>query len=91
MNRKELIDSIADKSDLSKTQAGDVLAATLDSIVEAVAGGDKVSLPGFGTFEPRERAARTGRNPQTGESVEIKASTTPAFKAAAAFKDTVNK
>jgi DNA-binding protein HU-beta len=90
MNRKELIDSIASATDLTKAQATDALAAALDGIVGAVAKGDKVSLPGFGTFEPRERAARTGRNPQTGEAVEIAASTSPAFKAASAFKEAVN-
>lgn len=90
MNKNELTAQIAEKSDLSNAQASSVLEATLDAIVEAVAAGDKVTIPGFGTFEPRERSARTGRNPQTGESMDIAASTVPAFKAAAAFKRRVS-
>lgn len=90
MNRKELIESIVNETGVSRAQAQEVLTATLDAIVGSVAKGDKVTLPGFGTFEARERSARTGRNPRTGEPVEIAASTAPAFKPGAAFKDAVN-
>lgn len=90
MNRKELIDSIANTTGASKTDVQEILGAAFDGIVAAVAKGEKVSLAGFGTFEPRERSARTGRNPQTGEPVQIAASTAPAFKPASAFKDAVN-
>ncbi|CAM4117564.1 HU family DNA-binding protein [Helcobacillus massiliensis] len=91
MNKKELIQDVAAATDLPQAQAQEVVSAALDSIIKAVANGDKVQIAGFGTFEPRERAARTGRNPQTGAPVEIAASTAPAFKPAAAFKDAVNK
>lgn len=89
MNRRELVDSVARGSDLSAAQVETVLQGLVDGVVAAVASGDRVAIAGFGTFEPRARAARAGRNPQTGEAMEIPASTAPAFKPAAAFKQAV--
>ena len=91
MNKTELRDAIAEAADLSNAQADKALNAVLDSITSALVSGDRVTLPGFGTFETRERAARQGRNPQTGESMEIAAATTPAFKAGAQLKQAVNR
>ncbi|CAA9377216.1 MAG: Putative DNA-binding protein HU-beta (ACLAME 290) [uncultured Nocardioides sp.] len=91
MNKTDLRDAVAQHADLTNAQADKAIEAVITSITNAVANGDKVSLPGFGTFEARQRNARTGRNPQTGESLEIAASTAPAFKAGAAFKSAVNK
>jgi DNA-binding protein HU-beta len=91
MNKAELRDAVAEASDLNQSQADKALNAVLDSITDALASGDKVTLPGFGTFETRERAARQGRNPQTGETMEIAASTAPAFKPGAQLKKAVNK
>jgi DNA-binding protein HU-beta len=90
MNKTELRDAVAEAAGLSAAQADKALNAVLDSITSTLASGDKVTLPGFGTFETRERAARSGRNPQTGESIEIAASTAPAFKAGAQLKQAVN-
>ncbi|WP_139982578.1 HU family DNA-binding protein [Nocardioides litoris] len=90
MNRTELRDAIASETGLSNAQADQALSATLDAITAALAKGDKVTLPGFGTFETRERSARQGRNPQTGETIEIAASTAPAFKAGAKLKQAVS-
>ncbi len=90
VNKTELRDAIASHAELSNAQADKALEAVITSITSAVAGGDKVTVPGFGTFESRERSARTGRNPQTGETMEIAASKAPAFKPAAAFKNAVN-
>lgn len=89
MNKTELIAAVAEKADLSKKNAEVAVAAVIDSIVESLKKGDKVSLLGFGTFEVRERAARTGKNPQTGEAIKIAATKAPAFKAGKAFKDAV--
>jgi DNA-binding protein HU-beta len=89
MNKGELVDIIAEKSGLTKKDADTVLTATLDTIVETVTSGDKVSLVGFGSFEKRERKEREGRNPKTGETMTIAATTVPAFSAGKAFKDTV--
>lgn len=89
MNRKDIVESVAREAGLTAAQADAALTATLDSVVGAVAAGDKVTLPGFGVFEQRSRAARSGRNPQTGEELEIAATVVPAFKPAAAFKQTV--
>ncbi len=89
MNKGELIDAIASKTQASKKEADAVLTATIDSIMEAVANGEKVTLVGFGTFEPRARAARDGRNPQTGKAIKIPATTVPAFSAGKQFKDMV--
>ena len=91
MKKSELIAVIAEKSGLSKKDAEKALAATIDAIVETVAAGDKIQLVGFGTFEQRQRNARTGIDPRTGNSIEIAASKVPAFKAGQAFKNTVNK
>ncbi len=91
MKKTDLIDAIKEKSGLSKKDAEKALNAALDTIVEAVAAGDKIQLTGFGTFEQRQRNARTGVDPRTGNSIDIPASKVPAFKAGKAFKDIVNK
>ena len=91
MNKTELVAAVAAKAELSKKDADAAVSAVVDAITEALADGDKVSLVGFGTFAVKERAARTGINPRTGESVEITASKAPAFKAGKALKDAVNK
>ncbi len=90
MNKAELIDAVASSADLSKAAATQAVDAVVDTITESLRNGDSVSLVGFGTFEVRARAARTGRNPQTGEEIQIKASRAPAFKAGKALKDAVN-
>ena len=90
MNRIELIEVIAEKHELSKAEAGRVLGTVLDSIVTAVKKGDNVSLVGFGTFKQSARAARTGRNPQTGDKVKIPAAKLPKFVAGSAFKAAVD-
>ncbi|MEM8505622.1 MAG: HU family DNA-binding protein [Cyanobacteria bacterium P01_D01_bin.1] len=89
MNKAELIDMVAEKADVSKKDADVVLTAVIESIMESVAKGDKVSLVGFGSFEPRDRKARDGRNPQTGETIKIPATTVPAFSAGKGFKQLV--
>ncbi|WP_220338392.1 HU family DNA-binding protein [Wenzhouxiangella sediminis] len=89
MNKSELIDSIADGASLSKADAQRALDSTIESITKALKKGDTVSLVGFGTFSVKKRAARTGRNPATGETIKIKASKTPAFKAGKGFKDAI--
>jgi DNA-binding protein HU-beta len=89
MNKSELIDAIAQQSGLSKTDAGKALDATINSITDALKADDTVTLVGFGTFGVKERAARTGRNPQTGETLEIKASKVPSFKAGKGLKDAI--
>ena len=91
MKKTELIEAIKENTGLSKKDAEKALAATLDTIIKAVAEGDKVQLTGFGTFEQRQRNARTGVDPRTGNSIDIPASKVPAFKAGKAFKDIVNK
>lgn len=91
MKKTELIAAIAEQSGLSKKDAEKALSATIDTIVNAVAAGDKIQLTGFGTFEQRQRNARTGVDPRTGNAIEIPASKVPAFKAGKAFKDIVNK
>lgn len=90
MNKSELIDAIADAAGLTKADAGRALDATTDAIASALQQGNTVSLVGFGTFTVRHRAARTGRNPRTGETINIAASNNPAFKAGKALKDAVN-
>ena len=90
MNKSELIDAVADATGLTKADAGRAIDATTDAIAGALQQGQSVSLVGFGTFTVRHRAARTGRNPRTGESINIKASNNPAFKAGKALKDAVN-
>lgn len=89
MNKGELVDQIAEKAGLSKKQSDAVLTATLESIVEAVSHGDKVTLVGFGSFESRQRQQRQGRNPQTGKELIIPATTVPAFSAGKLFKEKV--
>lgn len=91
MNKVELVASVVEKTGLAKKDAEKAVAAVLDSVKEAVAKGDKVQLVGFGTFEVRARAARTGLNPQTKETIKIPASKAPVFKAGKAFKDAVAK
>jgi len=90
MNKSELVDAIADASGLSKADSGRAVDALVKSVTKALKKGDTVSLVGFGTFSVRKRAARTGRNPRTGETIKIKASKNPAFKAGKALKDAVN-
>ncbi len=90
MNKSDLVDSIADSAGLSKADAGRALDAVVNTITKALRRGKTVSLVGFGTFSVRDRAARTGRNPRTGETIQIKASKNPAFKAGKALKDAVN-
>lgn len=89
MNKSELIDAIAESADLSKAAAGRALDGAIDAISGALKSGDQVTLVGFGTFSVKERAAREGRNPQTGATIQIKASKSPAFKAGKTFKDAV--
>lgn len=90
MNKTNLIDQIAEKAGLNKTQAKAALEATLSSIEGALKEGDQVQLIGFGTFKVNHRAARTGRNPQTGAEIQIAAANVPAFVAGKALKDAVN-
>lgn len=90
MNKSELIDAVANSADISKADAGRALDATIAAVTKALKKGDQVTLVGFGTFLVRKRAARTGRNPRTGETIKIKASKIPAFKAGKALKDAVN-
>ncbi|NWN91518.1 HU family DNA-binding protein [Marinobacter adhaerens] len=89
MNKSELIDEIAESADISKAAAGRALDAMTSSITGALKKGDQVTLIGFGTFSVKDRAARTGRNPQTGEEIQIAASKVPGFKAGKALKDAV--
>lgn len=91
MNKTGLIAAVAEKVDVSKKEATAVVEATIDVITEALKAGDKVQLVGFGCFEVRQRAAREGRNPQTGETMTIAASKSPKFKAGKALKDAVNE
>ena len=90
MNKEELVKEISKKTKLSQKVSSDVLSATLEIIQKTVAKGKKVTLVGFGTFEARKRAARTGRNPQTGKEIKIPAKTVPAFSAGKKFKTVVN-
>jgi DNA-binding protein HU-beta len=90
VNKSELIDAIASGADISKAAAGRALDATLDAVTESLRKGDQVALVGFGTFSVKQRAARTGLNPQTKEKIQIPAATVPAFKAGKALKDAVN-
>lgn len=90
VNKSELIDAIAAGADISKAAAGRALDSMIDSVSGALKQGDTVNLIGFGTFMVRERAARTGRNPRTGETINIAASKNPSFKAGKALKDAVN-
>ena len=89
MNKAELIDAIVAKTEMSKKDADVALTAVVDAIKDALKAGDKVSLVGFGTFSVKERAARTGKNPATGETIEIAACKVPAFAAGKALKDAI--
>lgn len=89
MNKSELVAAVAAKAELSKKDAEAAVKAVIDSVTEALADGDKVALVGFGTFEVKTRAARTGKNPRTGEEISIPASKVPSFKAGAALKNAV--
>ena len=91
MNKEELVTVIAKETKLTKKTVADVLTATIETIENTVKKGDKVTLVGFGTFEARKRASRTGRNPQTGAELKIPAKTVPVFSAGKKFKETVNK
>jgi DNA-binding protein HU-beta len=91
MNKAELVSAVAEKSGQSAATVGAVLSAFEDTITSTVAGGGKVQLPGFLTFERAERAARTGRNPSTGAEIQIAAATVPKVKVGKTFKDAVNK
>ena len=91
MNKTELVMAMAEKAGLTKKDAEKALAAFTDVVAETLKKGDKIALVGFGTFEARQRAARTGKNPQTGAEVKIPATTVPAFKAGSALKDAVAK
>ncbi|WP_313348507.1 HU family DNA-binding protein [Stenotrophomonas sp.] len=90
MNKTELIDAVAEAADLTKADANRAVDAVIASITKALKAGDAVTLVGFGTFQVRARAARTGRNPKTGDTIKIDASNNPAFKAGKALKDAVN-
>ena len=90
MNKSELIARIAEQAGINKTQATAAMQAVETGVIDTLANGGKVELKGFGTFSVKERAERTGRNPQTGEPIQIAASKTPTFKAGKAFKDAVN-
>ncbi len=90
MNKTELVAAVAEKAGLSKKDADKAVAAVIDAIVDTLKAGDKVALVGFGTFEVKARAARTGINPATGAKIEIAASKAPAFKAGKALKDALN-
>ncbi|MCC5882828.1 MAG: HU family DNA-binding protein [Halomonas sp.] len=90
MNKSELIEAIAASADIPKAAASRALDAMVDTVTESLKKGDTVSLVGFGTFSVKERAARTGRNPQTGQPIQISAAKVPTFKAGKALKDSVN-
>ena len=90
MNKTELIDAVAEAADLTKAESSRAVDAVIASVTKALKGGDAVTLVGFGTFQVRARAERTGRNPKTGDSIKIAASKNPAFKAGKALKDAVN-
>ncbi len=90
MKKNDIIAAIADAADLSKADAGRALDAFIAVVTKSLKAGDSVTLTGFGTFDVRKRAARQGRNPQTGATIKIKASKNPGFKAGKALKDAVN-
>jgi len=90
VNKSELIEAIAESADITKAEAGRALDVTIAAVTGALKEGDQVALVGFGTFSVKDRAARTGRNPQTGAPIEIAAAKIPGFKAGKALKDAVN-
>ena len=91
MNKEELVQEIAKKAKVTQKEAAEVLNGFIETVQKSVSKGQKVTLVGFGTFEARKRAARTGRNPQTGKEIKIAAKTVPAFSAGKKFKELVNK
>ncbi|MEM6253657.1 MAG: HU family DNA-binding protein [Cyanobacteria bacterium P01_D01_bin.156] len=91
MNKGELVDKVSEKASVTKKQADAVISAAIESIMEAVSSGEKVTLVGFGSFEPRHRKEREGRNPKTGDTMVIPATTVPAFSAGKLFKEMVAK
>ncbi len=91
MNKADLVEAIANATDLSKSKTDEVVGALVATVIKAVAKGDSVQLVGFGTFGSGKRAARTGRNPRTGETIKIAAAKTVKFTAGKAFKEAVNK
>ena len=91
MNKEELVQEVAKKAKTTQKDAAEIISTTLDVITKTVAKGKKVTLVGFGTFEPRKRAARTGRNPQTGKEIQIPAKKVPVFSAGKKFRELVNK
>ena len=91
MNKEELVKEVSKKAKVSQKATADIIAATLETIEKTVSKGKKVTLVGFGTFEVSERAAREGRNPQTGETMKIAACKAPKFKAGKALKDAINE
>ncbi|MFL2535428.1 MAG: HU family DNA-binding protein [Candidatus Azotimanducaceae bacterium] len=90
MNKQELIDNMAESADISKASAARALESMVDSVTGALKSGDSLTLVGFGTFSVRKREARAGRNPKTGEAIQIKAANVPAFKAGKALKEALN-
>ena len=90
MNKAEFVGAVSDAAELTKAEGGRAVEAVIEVVKKALKKGDTVSLVGFGTFVVRKRAARTGRNPRTGEQIKIKASKNPSFKAGKALKDSVN-
>jgi len=90
MNKTDFVNAVADQAELTKADAGRAIDAMVEVIKKALKKGDTVSLVGFGTYTVRKRAARTGRNPRTGQTIKIKASKAPAFKAGKALKDAIN-
>jgi DNA-binding protein HU-beta len=90
VNKNDLVDAVAERTGLAKSDAARAVEAVLGTVTETLQKGDQVALSGFGTFVVKERAARTGRNPRTGESIAIPASRVPAFKAGKALKDALN-
>ena len=91
MNKEELVKEVSKKAKVSQKATADIIAAALETIEKTVSKGKKVTLVGFGTFEPRKRSARNGRNPQTGKAIKIPAKTVPVFSAVKKFKEIVNK
>ena len=91
MNKEELVQAVAKKTEVSQKLTDEILGSIIETITKTVSKGKKVTLVGFGTFEPRKRAARTGRNPQTGKELKIAAKTVPAFSAGKKFKELVSK
>jgi len=90
MNKRDLVDAVADATGLGRSAAGEAVEAVLEAVAAGLAAGEAVTVPGFGTFEVRDRAARAGRNPRTGEAIDIAAARVPAFRAGKALRERVN-